>query len=250
MSSVKDNEPSIVSAIVDSVIDNLKHIPASAQSQYTAGDGSSLTSNIFSHRQKRVHDLLGGGSSADVLLWRKKHLSAGFLAGATVIWLLFEWSCYHFVSVVSFLLLGLVVILFIWSNAAAFLHRAPPPVPNLQLSNDQVLYVVDNIKVYMNRFLALLYEIVIGRDSTRFLKLVGVLGFLVMFGSWFNFLTFVYLAVVAAHTFPVLYEKHGETIDQYADNTIRELKKQYRKFDTSVLSQIPRKQPTYQRKAD
>ncbi|MCO5556696.1 hypothetical protein L7F22_010247 [Adiantum nelumboides] len=250
MSSDKDNEPSIVSAIANSVIENLKHIPASAQSHYTAGDGSSRTSTTFGHRQKRVHDLLGGGPSADVLLWRKKHLSAGFLAGATVIWLLFEWSCYHFVSVVSFLLLGLVVILFVWSNAAAFLHRAPPPVPNLQLSNDQVLYFADNIKVYINRFLAMLYEIVIGRDSTRFLKLVGVLGFLVMFGSWFNFLTFVYLGVVAAHTFPVLYEKHGETIDQYADNTIRELKKQYRKFDASVLSQIPRKQPTYQRKAD
>ncbi|KAI5066870.1 hypothetical protein GOP47_0017398 [Adiantum capillus-veneris] len=250
MTSDKDNEPSVVSAIVDSVMENLKHIPASTQSHYMAGDSSSRTSNIFGHRQKRLHDLLGGGHSADVLLWKKKHLSAGFLAAATVIWFLFEWSCYHFVSVVSFLLLVIVVTLFVWSNAAAFLNRAPPPVPKLQLSNDQVRYVAENITVYVNRLLAMLYEIVIGKDATKFLKLVGVLGFLVIFGSWFNFLTLMYLGVVAAHTLPLLYEKHGETIDQLADSTFKELKSQYRKFDASVLSRIPRKQPTFQRKAD
>lgn len=62
-------------------------------------------------------------SAADVLLWRKKHLSAGFLVGATVVWLLFEWIGYHVISVISFLLLGFVVVLFAWSNGAAFLNR-------------------------------------------------------------------------------------------------------------------------------
>lgn len=214
-----------------------------------SASGRSRTPNIFGDRQKRLHDLLGGGHSADVLLWRKKHLSASFLAAATVLWFLFEWIGYHFVSVISFLLLGLVVVLFAWSNVAAFLNRAPPPVPKLQLSNDQVFYVANNVSVYVNEVLAMVHEIVIGKDATRFLKLVGVLGFLVIFGSWFSLLTLIFLAIVAAHTLPVLYEKHGETIDQLADRTLKELNKQYRNFDASVLSKIPRKQPSFHGKA-
>lgn len=167
-----------------------------------------------------------------------------------MIWLLFEWIGYHFISVISLLLLGVVVILFTWSNGANFLNRAPPPVPKLQLSDDQVLYIAKTFKVEMNRILVILHEIAIGRDSKRFLKLVGILSFLVLFGSWFHFLTLLYLAVLAAHSLPVLYEKHGNSIDQFAQNALNELNNHYKKFDSSVLSKIPRKQPTFQRKSD
>lgn len=185
-----------------------------------------------------------------MLLWRKKNLSAGFLVGATVVWFLFEWVGYHFISVISFLLLGFVVVLFVWSNGAAFLNRAPPPVPKFQLSDKQVHDVAKNFSLQVNKALVNLHEIVIGKDVKRFLKLVGVLSFLVVFGSWFHLLTLVYLAVIAVHTLPVLYEKHGDSIDQLADSTWKEINNQYRKFDATVLSKIPRKQPTFQRKTN
>ena len=64
------------------------------------------------------------GIAADVLLWRKKHLSVGTIAGAFIIWLLFEWIGYHFVSVISFFLLMGIVLLFIWSYVADLLNRS------------------------------------------------------------------------------------------------------------------------------
>ncbi|KAH7294712.1 hypothetical protein KP509_27G014800 [Ceratopteris richardii] len=240
--------PSSASDILDAFMDNFEqHIPSSGQRHNMQADSGF---RALRRRHKDLHSMLGGGHSADVLLWRKKHLSAGFLAGATVLWLVFEWIGYHFISVVSFLLLGFAVIYFVLSNGAAFINRSFPPVPKLHLSENQVHYVAENFRVYANQMLDVFHEIVVGTDVTGFLKLVGALGFLVIFGSWLNLFTLVYLVVIAAHTFPVLYEKHGETIDELFGNLWTDLNAKYRELDASVLSKIPRKQFRSQRKAD
>jgi len=63
-------------------------------------------------------------AAADVLLWRKKHLSIGLLVGATLAWILLEKTGYTVLSIVSNVTLFLVVILFVWSNVAALLNRS------------------------------------------------------------------------------------------------------------------------------
>ncbi|CAH1414722.1 unnamed protein product [Lactuca virosa] len=45
---------------------------------------SSQFNKLFG-RQKPIHHILGGGKSADVLLWRNKKISAGVLCGATAV---------------------------------------------------------------------------------------------------------------------------------------------------------------------
>ncbi|GAY51534.1 hypothetical protein CUMW_134910 [Citrus unshiu] len=40
--------------------------------------------------QRPIHDILGGGKVADVLLWKNITVSASLLIGMTVIWFLFE----------------------------------------------------------------------------------------------------------------------------------------------------------------
>ncbi|KAH7351728.1 hypothetical protein KP509_19G012300 [Ceratopteris richardii] len=178
--------------------------------------------------------------AADVLLWRKKNLSLGFLSAATALWVLFEWFGYHFVSVVSFFLLLIVVGLFSWSYAALMLNRDQPPIPKLEFSDDVVLKVAKALKTEINKMLTIVHEIAVGRDTVRFLKLAGTLGLLVLFGSWFRFLTLIYLATIAAHTLPVLYEKNEDVIDNLARKSFDELRNQFSKLDTTILSKIPR----------
>ena len=62
--------------------------------------------------------------AADVLLWRKKHLSASTIVGAAILWVVFEWIGYHFVSVISFVLLVAIVFVFLWSYTADLLNRS------------------------------------------------------------------------------------------------------------------------------
>lgn len=245
-------------AILNSVLENIKNLPASSDAHFMpaasafASEPSASSGYDFGRlfgRKKPVHDMLGGGHSADVLLWRKKHLSAGFLAGSTVIWVLFEWIGYHFISLISLLLLVAVVTLFAWSNGAAFLNRVPPPVPKLELSDEAVLKIAKTVNIEINKMLAMLHEIVIGKDVKRFAKLVGVLSLLVLFGGWFHLLTLFYLAIVAAHTVPILYEKNEDTIDRFVQKALNELKNQYKKVDASMLSRIPRG-PGVEKKSD
>lgn len=59
-------------------------------------------------------------------------------------------------------------------------------------------------------------------------------------GGWFNFLTLFYLVYLMMHTLPVLYEKHEDKVDTFAEKALIELNKQYAVFDEKVLQKLPK----------
>lgn len=61
-------------------------------------------------------------TAADVFLWRDKKVTAGVLGFATVIWALFELLEYHLLTLVCHILIVAVAVLFLWSNASAFIN--------------------------------------------------------------------------------------------------------------------------------
>lgn len=62
-------------------------------------------------------------AAADVLLWRNKKISASVLGGATVVWVLFEWLNYNFITLLCFAVVVVMVAQFVWSNASGLLNR-------------------------------------------------------------------------------------------------------------------------------
>ncbi|CAM6090329.1 unnamed protein product [Calypogeia fissa] len=222
---------------VNSVVENMSKLPASQ----TAPAGKNIP-RIFG-REKTVHELLGGGKSADVLLWRHWPLSAGVLIGSTIGYVLFEWSGYTLLSLVSNVLLFLVVILFLWSNAAALLNRAPPPLPELSLSEETVMAVAAAVRVELNKILAVAHDVALGKDFKVFLKVIAALWIISTVGGWCSFLTLLYIGVVFSHSLPVLYETYEDEIDKYAKMAGDHAHTQYKKFDANVLSKIPRAPP-------
>lgn len=60
---------------------------------------------------------------ADVFLWKNKKVSGMVFGGATAIWLLFEVMEYYFLTLVCHGLIVLLVIMFLWSNATAFINK-------------------------------------------------------------------------------------------------------------------------------
>ena len=65
---------------------------------------------------------------------------------------------------------------------------------------------------------------------------------------WPKWNLWAYAAVVAAHTMPLLYEKHGDSIDNFANIALKEVANQYKFFDEAILSKIPRKQPSLRKR--
>ena len=47
---------------------------------------------------------------------------------------------------------------------------------------------------------------------------------------------------------PLLYEKHGDSIDNFANIALKEVANQYKFFDEAILSKIPRKQPSLRKR--
>ncbi|KAL9254168.1 Reticulon-like protein [Drosera capensis] len=152
-------------------------------------------------RQKPIHKLLG---AADVLLWRNKKISIGVLAAATAVWVLFEWLNYHFLSIGCFLLAISLVVQFVWSNASGFVNSSPP---RFTLPDHLFHDIAASVGTEVNKALALLQDLALG--------------------------------FVAAHTLPVLYEKHEDEVDSFVDNLLGKAQHQYKHFDARFLSQIP-----------
>ncbi|XVE64306.1 hypothetical protein DITRI_Ditri07aG0090500 [Diplodiscus trichospermus] len=202
--------------------------------------GHVLTSRVYRlfGREKPIHQVLGAGKPADVLLWRNKKTSGNVLGGATALWVLFEMLEYHLITLVCHILILSLAILFLWSNASNFINKSPPNIPELVLPEKCVLEVATALTVEINRALDVVRDIASGRDLRTFLGVIAGLWFVSLVGKCCNFLTLFYIIFVLVHTLPVLYEKYEDKVDSFSEKAMVEIKKQYAVFDEKVLSKI------------
>ncbi|KAL3814263.1 hypothetical protein ACJIZ3_015531 [Penstemon smallii] len=186
-----------------------------------------------------VHSALGGGAVADVLLWKRWCSSVGLLVGSTALWFLFERAGYNLLSFVSNVLLLLVVILFFWAKSASLLNRPLPPLPNLEISEENVVKAADEMRVWVNHALAIAHDIAITGNWRLFSQVAISLWVVSYVGSFFNFLTLVYIGVLLSLSLPVLYAKYQNPIDDKLNVAYNIARIQYRNFDDKILSKIP-----------
>ncbi|XP_057547431.1 reticulon-like protein B4 [Amaranthus tricolor] len=213
--------------------DEMSEAPASPSTS------SSKTFHLFG-RQKPVHKVLGGGKPADVFLWRNKKISASALGVATFIWFLFELLEYHLLTLLCHILIFTITVLFLWSNASAFIHKAPPRIPDVHIPDNCLIEFISILRFEINCALSVLRDIASGKQLKKFLAVIAGLWVVSVVGGWFNFLTLVYLLFVLLHTVPVLYEKYEDQVDAYVEKATKELKRQYAVADEKFLRKIPR----------
>lgn len=201
-----------------------------------------------SWKEKPVHDLLGGGKAADILLWRNKKKTIGMLGFSTLIWALFELIEYHFLSLICHVLILVLGVHFLWSNTLNLIYRCPQ-FPQVALEEDTVLQVATALRIEINNALEVLREIASGKDLKKFLAVIASLWVVSIAGSCCNLLTLVYICFVLAHTVPVLYERQKEQADVILEKAEGELKKQFEVLHEKVLSKVPSRGPSRDKKS-
>ncbi|KAJ8899754.1 hypothetical protein K2173_019454 [Erythroxylum novogranatense] len=132
------------------------------------------SSDRLFNRQRTVHEILGGGSVADVILWRQKNVTLGILLATLSSWVVFERSGYTLLSLISSVLLLLLTILFLWAKSAAILNRPPPPLPVLHLSEEMVKEVSGLIRNRVNDLLSVLRTLLSAKTQTCTSKLLHI----------------------------------------------------------------------------
>ncbi|GAB4840326.1 hypothetical protein Ancab_021093 [Ancistrocladus abbreviatus] len=187
-------------------------------------------------RQRPLHSVFGGGKVADILLWRNKSLSGSILAGFTIIWFMFEIAEFHFVTLLCYILMALMLILFVWNCGADFINRSPPSIHQIKLSEATFRYIFDKV----NWFIIKLHKISSGEDLGHFTLALASLGILSVIGSYSSTLSLLYLSFLCAATIPALYERYEREVDYLATRGNTDMRRLYKKLDSKVLSKIPR----------
>ncbi|KAH9538835.1 hypothetical protein CY35_15G027300 [Sphagnum magellanicum] len=219
-----------------SVLNSFSKAPALA----SVSPGSYATAPRPFGRQKSVHELLGGGRTADVLLWRDKTIAVALLAGSTILWYLLEHLKYSLVALIVHSLLVFIGVLFLWIHTASVLNRSGPPVIQLRLSEDFVLSRASVFRTKLNRCLQFATDIAVFKDLKLCIKVVGALWIVSKLGSWLHSLTLVWIVILAAQTLPVIYDQYEDVIDHYLRMAADEVHKHYKTIDATFLSKIPK----------
>lgn len=238
-----ERSDSSVDYVADAVAKELEDLPAASRSEAAEKPPHAPPINRLFNRERSLHDLLGGGKAADAFLWRDKFMSAAILAGASIIYFVFELSGYTLLSILATLLMITFAVLFVWSNCAALLNRSPPPLPNFNLSEDEARSLALTLREEINKILSVAHDLVLGKDFKLLLKVGAVLWGLSVVGGWFHFLTLVYLVVVVSHTFPAVYERYEDRVDFCARRAYEVAHDRYRDIDAKLVSKLPKRFP-------
>ncbi|XP_078176789.1 reticulon-like protein B5 [Carex rostrata] len=224
----------------DDVDSSPPSVPEVVERSIPSVDSSQPKSRRLFGREKPVHQVLGGGKTADVLLWRDKKSALGALAGATAIWVLFELLNYRLLTLISYFFMFTLGALFIVSKLMSCINRTLPGIPELHISEERARHAAFALRNDINRVLSLLRNVALGHDLKKFLMVIAGLWVLSVVGSWFDFLTLSYIGFVILQTVPALYERYDDKIDELAERGMTEINKLYKLLDTKVLSKIPR----------
>ncbi|XP_015575788.2 reticulon-like protein B16 isoform X1 [Ricinus communis] len=225
----------------DDFVDKVDVNGGETRNDYTASSSCSSSSRyrLFG-RQAPFQQFMGGGKAADVLLWKRWHVSFSIIIIATVAWFIFERSGLPFLTICSDVLLVVTVLLFIHANFAAIRNnRQPQSLPELVLSEEMVNNAAASFRVKINNVLLMAHDITIGKDFKLFFKVVVCLWLLSATGSYFSFFTLAYVGTILSITIPALYSKYEEHVDRYCGMIHRKLSQHYKIVDESVINRIP-----------
>ncbi|CAL9047365.1 reticulon-like protein B16 [Musa acuminata AAA Group] len=193
------------------------------------------------NRQRSIHQIIGGGKAADVILWKRRWISIAVMIGATIGWFLFERSGLSFLTICSDILLILIVIQFARANSAVLLDKQLQPLPELVLSEEMVNNAAASFRVKINNMLMMAHDITLGKDFRIFFQVVVILWLLSVVGSFFSFFTLAYIGIIVSFTIPALYDKYEDRVDRYAGMVHRKISKHYKIVDENVIRRLPRR---------
>ncbi|KAF7142603.1 hypothetical protein RHSIM_Rhsim05G0088300 [Rhododendron simsii] len=117
--------------------------------------------------------------------------------------------------------------------------RPLPPLPDLEISEESVLKAADVARVWINHALSVAHDIAVGRKVKLFLQVASGLWVISYIGSFFNFLTLVYIGVLLSLSVPVLYEKYQAQVDEKLIVAHKIIQTQYKKLDDNILRKMP-----------
>ncbi|KEH44194.1 hypothetical protein MtrunA17_Chr1g0209261 [Medicago truncatula] len=183
-----------------------------------------------------LHAVLGGGKIADILLWKDMKSSAAIVAGFSMVWFLFEVVEYNLVTLLCHILIALMLILFIWYNAAGLITWKLPDIYDFEIPDSTVRFIHKKFNLFLRKF----YDISTGKDLRFFFVTIAGLWIMSTIGNFFSTVNLLYTTFLCLVTLPIMYERYEHEVDYLASKGNQDVKRLFNKLDSTVLNRIPR----------
>eukprot|EP00244_Chara_vulgaris_P005067 TRINITY_DN2026_c0_g1_i5.p1 TRINITY_DN2026_c0_g1~~TRINITY_DN2026_c0_g1_i5.p1 ORF type:complete len:267 (+),score=51.36 TRINITY_DN2026_c0_g1_i5:552-1352(+) len=189
-------------------------------------------------KERSMREVLGGGRTADLLLWTNVKKSGATIGILTALWILVEFCGFTMMTITCKFLMVAVGVLFVWANFAYLFKRAPPPVPKIELKEEKVQEVAANIRVIVNESLLLCRDVACGKEFKLFVRVLWILYFASMIGSWFTFISLGYFFVLLAFVVPKVFDTYERDVDKVRMAAMEQTIKYYEVADRAVLGAV------------
>ncbi|KAL4387411.1 hypothetical protein GQ457_09G010240 [Hibiscus cannabinus] len=172
----------------------------------------------------------------DIILWRRKKVSATVLLVSTATWTLLQVYHFNFITVVSWLAIFFLASLFLWGNILRLLGKEPPKVSNLEFSEQTSVEISNTCRTVVEDVLRWMFRVTVEEKWFVFARTLAGLLLLSYVGTLFDFLTLVYIGITTLMTVPVIYMKYGEQIKRQGERVKGEMRRFYEMFDERKMS--------------
>ncbi|KAA3479656.1 reticulon-like protein B13 [Gossypium australe] len=173
----------------------------------------------------------------DIILWRRKKVSATVVLVSTVTWILLQVNQFNFITVASWLIIFILASLFLWGNVLRLLGKEPPNVSDFGISEQTTMEITNTYRTFLEDVLRWMFHVTVDENWFVFARTLAGLLLLSHVGALFDFLTLVYIGITMVMIVPVIYMKYGDQIQRSGERVKGEMGRFYEIFDEKVVRQ-------------
>ncbi|XP_057443710.1 reticulon-like protein B13 [Lotus japonicus] len=183
----------------------------------------------------------GHGIVKDVVLWRRKKLSALVLVAATATWALMQVFQFNFLTVISWAAIFLVASIFLYANVCRLLGKGAPSLSRLELREETAMGMGNTVRAWIEEAIRWLIRVSTEEDWPAFVRVVAGLWSLSYVGSSMDLLTFIYIGILVGMTLPIAYTKNEDRIKRLMEWLKEKYKRSYEIIDRKAINEIKSK---------
>ncbi|KAJ7952913.1 Reticulon-like protein [Quillaja saponaria] len=174
----------------------------------------------------------------DIVLWRRKKLSATILLAITATWVVMEVYQFNFLTVISWVAMFVVAPVFIWANMLRLLGKETPDMSNLEVTEAFALETANSVRAWIEEGIRWMFQVSAEKEWFVFVGVVAGLGLLSYVGNCFDFLTFIFIGTMLGMTVPVIYVKQEDKIKSFMERLKAKCRSSYEVVDEKVIKKI------------
>lgn len=174
----------------------------------------------------------------DVIMWRRREISAVVVLVTTALWVLLQVFAFNFVHLASWTLIAFATLLFFYGSINRLLHKEVPYMTRWEMTEQRAKEMGESAKWVMEKGIRWMFYVSCEGEWYIFLGVTAALFLLAYVGRYIDLITLVYAGTMVGMSGPVIYVKKEDALKEYVKKLKEKGRSMYHKFDDKVFSRL------------